>query len=521
VNILLVYPKFPDTFWSFKHALSFIGKKVSNPPLGLLTIAAILPKHWMKILIDTNITELKNSDIEWADYVFVSAMDIQRSSCRDLIRKIKQRNKIIVAGGPLFSAEYQTFPEVDHFILNEGEVTLPQFISDIEDGKKLNRIYSSDLYADISKSPPPDLSLIKLSNYDSMCIQFSRGCPFQCDFCNVTVLLGHKPRMKTAEQIVFELDQLYRAGWRRNIFFVDDNFIGNKKYLIEIILPALIDWRRGKIGCLFITEASINLSDDPELMHQMRLAGFVSAFIGIETPNEKSLVECNKKQNTHRDLLASIERIHNSGIQVMAGFIVGFDNDTPEIFDSMIHFIQESGIVTAMVGLLQAPYGTDLYKRLESENRILREMSGDNADGSTNIIPIMDPVVLSNGYKHVVNTLYSPEFLYPRIKTLLKSYKPKQSIRRIQTNELFAFIKTIFLMGFNPKEAKYYWNLLFWTLSRYPSKFDLAVTLTIYGYHFRKVNTINQKEKVAQNSPAIKVVEIKSSSEKELSRVRT
>ncbi len=200
---------------------------------------------------------------------------------------------------------------------------------------------------------------------NSMSIQFSRGCPFSCDFCNITALLGHRPRTKTAQQILAELDAIYAAGWRRNIFFVDDNFIGNKRVLKESVLPALIEWRKGKVGCQFITEASINLADDTELMELMNKAGFVSVFVGIETPSEEGLAECHKAQNKGRNLVESVKRLQRNGLQVMGGFIVGFDSDTPSIFQRQIDFIQQSGIVTAMVGLLQAPYGTELYSRLK------------------------------------------------------------------------------------------------------------------------------------------------------------
>ncbi|MCX6054450.1 MAG: radical SAM protein [Chloroflexi bacterium] len=505
MKILMVYPQFPDTFWSFRHALAFIGKKNNNPPLGLMTVSALLPGNWEKKLCDTNINPLSNSEIEWADIVFISAMDIQRKSCVEIIQKIKSYKKLIVAGGPLFSAEYENFPEIDHFVLNEGEITLPQFVFDIQNRNTLKRIYKTEQYADIRESPLPDLSLINFSDYECMSIQFSRGCPFHCDFCNVTTLLGHKPRMKTVDQVIGELDQLYNAGWRRNVFFVDDNFIGNKKYLKDFILPALIEWRKNKIGYSFITEASINLADDTELMDLMVKAGFTTAFIGIETPNVNSLIECHKDQNIERDLVKSVLIIHNAGIQVMAGFIVGFDNDTNDIFNQLISFIQDSGIVTAMVGLLQAPNGTELYKRLEKEGRILHEMSGDNADGSTNIATKMNSSTLRAGYQKVINSIYSPPFLYPRIKTLLRAYKMSTSPSKIYQNELIAFLKTVWVMGFNIREAKYYWNLLLWTVFRYPKKFSLAITLVIYGYHFRTVNKINHLDSNINPNPVEKL----------------
>lgn len=493
MNLLMVYPEFPDTFWSFKHALKFVNKKVSNPPLGLMTVAALLPTSWDKKLIDTNIYPLTDEDLAWADMVFLSAMDVQRASVEAIIRRVKESGKTLVAGGPLFTEDYLQFEEVDHFVLNEGELTLPEFLKDYQTGQA-KRVYQTEDYADMSQSPCPDLSVINLDDYDCMSIQFSRGCPFNCDFCNVTALLGHQPRTKTTAQILAELNQLYAAGWRRNIFFVDDNFIGNKKYLKEEILPALIKWRKGKVGCLFLTEASINLADDPELMRLLVKAGFVSVFIGVETPDEDSLKNCNKKQNVKRDMIMDIHEIQRAGLQVMAGFIVGFDSDSPTIFNRMIEFIQKSGIVTAMVGLLQAPNKTELYRKLDEQGRIIKEMTGDNADGSTNIIPIMDADLLKEGYFKILDQIYSPRMFYQRIKTFLREYQPAKSAVTIELNEVAALFKTVFLMGFNPKEALYYWDLFFWALFTCPQKFPLAITLTVYGYHFRKISRQNKKQ---------------------------
>jgi radical SAM superfamily enzyme YgiQ (UPF0313 family) len=500
----MIYPEFPDTFWAFKHALKFVNKKVSNPPLGLMTISALLPKDWNKKLIDTNIYSLTDEDLDWADLVFISAMDVQRSKVEELITRVKSRGKTLVAGGPLFTEDYDQFPQVDHLILNEGEITLPLFIQDYLAGKA-KHIYQTDQYIDIHTSPLPDISLIKFSDYDCMSIQFSRGCPFQCDFCNVTALLGHEPRVKNAAQIIGELDQLYAAGWRRNVFFVDDNFIGNKKILKEEILPALIEWRKGKSGCLFLTEVSINLADDKVLMKMLVDAGFISVFIGVETPDEESLKNCNKKQNVKRDLIGNIREIQNAGLQVMAGFIVGFDSDTTSIFNRMVDFIQNSGVVTAMVGLLQAPNKTELYRRLEEQGRIIKEMTGDNTDGTSNIVPVMDATLLRDGYLSILDRIYSPKYFYQRIKTFLREYQPAKSSVTIEWNEVVALLKTIVLIGFDPHEAFYYWDLFFWTLFKYPSKFPLAITLTVYGYHFHIVSQQNRNALLRQgiaNIPA-------------------
>lgn len=487
MNILMLYPKFPDTFWSFKHAIKFVSKKASVPPLGLVTVAAMLPPVWHKKLVDLNIEPLRTSSIQWADMIFISAMNVQRASVIEIVRQCKKHGKTIVAGGPLFTGEYELFPEIDHFVLNEAELTLPQFLEDL-DLNRLQRVYGSGDYADIQTTPNPDWSLLKLSAYESMAVQFSRGCPYDCEFCNVTALLGHRPRTKTASQLIEELDSLYRLGWRRNVFLVDDNFIGNRKVLKQEVLPALIEWRRGKTGFQFITEASINLSDDPELMDLLVRAGFVSVFVGIETPEETSLVECNKKQNLNRDLIGSVHRMQKAGLQVMGGFIVGFDSDTHTIFQRQIDFIQQSGIVTAMVGLLQAPFGTRLHERMEREGRLIREMSGDNADGSSNIIPLLDPVELQQGYRRILQSIYAPKMFYARIKTFIKNYTSPPERSRLTKNEIQAFFRSIWRIGVLGSDRHYYWDLFFWALLRHPRQFPMAITLTIYGYHFRKVS---------------------------------
>ncbi len=486
MNILMVYPEFPDTFWSFKHALGFIGKKASSPPLGLATIAAMLPREWNKRLIDMNVAPLQDKDLAWADYVFISAMIVQRASSNKVIERAKQAGKKIVAGGPLFTAEHENFSAVDYLVLNEAELTLPLFLADLEQGKP-QHLYMTSEYPDLRQTPAPMWSLIDLKQYDSMSIQFSRGCPFNCDFCNVTALLGHLPRIKTKDQIITELDSLYTLGWRRNIFFVDDNFIGNKKILKEEILPALIEWRKNKVGCLFITEASINLADDAELMDLMVRAGFISVFVGIETPSEESLAECHKTQNKNRNLIDSVKRLQRNGLQVMGGFIVGFDSDTPTIFQRQIDFIQKSGIVTAMVGLLQAPYGTKLYERLQDEGRVVDAMNGDNADGLTNIIPKMDLPILQKGYHYILEEIYAPNQFYKRVKSFLEEYRPMKSTVRLEWQEILAFFRSIYWLGIRGKERVEYWRLFFWALFKQPQKFPLAITFSIYGFHFTRV----------------------------------
>ena len=486
MRVLLVYPVFPDTFWSFKHALEFVRKKAGAPPLGLLTVAALLPEPWEKRLVDMNVRALSDADIQWADMVFVSAMVIQRDSARQVIDRCRDLGVKVVAGGPLFTIEPEEFADVDHLVLNEGEITLPQFLADLEQGEP-QRLYTTDQFPDITQVPVPLWHLADLKSYETVSIQFSRGCPFNCDFCNVTVLLGHRPRTKTAQQIIAELDALYALGWRRGVFFVDDNFIGNRRVLKESVLPALIEWRRDKEGLTFNTEVSINLSDDPELMRLMSEAGFNTVFVGIETPNEDSLAECNKFQNKGRDLVESVKRLHRFGLQVQGGFIVGFDSDTPRIFQQQIEFIQRSGIVTAMVGLLQAPPGTKLYQRMEQEGRLVSSLSGDNVNGSTNIIPRMDLEALRKGYRQILDHIYSPQHYYERVRTFLQDYEPPKIHIKIDAGYVAAFFRSIYRLGIKGQERVQYWKLVFWTLFRKPRLFPLAITMAIYGFHFRRV----------------------------------
>ncbi len=375
MNVLLIYPKYPDTFWSYTYALRFIGKKAAFPPLGLLTVAALLPDEFQKRLVDTNVDCLTDEDLSWADMAFVGAMAVQRDSAKQIIARCKQSGVKVIAGGPLFTAEPEAFGEVDHLVLDEAECTLPSFVEDLKNGCP-KKIYRASGFCDLRHTPIPSWQLIRMKKYASMSIQFSRGCPFKCEFCNVTTLFGHRPRLKTPEQVIAELDRIYATGWRSNIFFVDDNFIGNRGYLKTHLLPALIEWRKDKKGCVFFTEASINLADDPELLDMMVTAGFDSVFIGIESPDEACLTECHKTQNKNRDLLESVGIMHRSGLQVMGGFIVGFDSDTQSIFQRQIDFIAQSGIVTAMVGMLQAPPGTRLFDRLQRESRVVNTFFG-------------------------------------------------------------------------------------------------------------------------------------------------
>ncbi len=482
----MVYPEFPDTFWSFKHALKFVGKRSALPPLGLLTVAAMLPPEWPVRLVDMNVRQVTERDLAWADCAFISAMVVQRDPARRIAARLKAAGLKVVAGGPLFNSEYEQFEDVDHFILNEAELTLPPFLADLERGCP-KRVYSSAEFADMRRTPLPRWDLLNLKRYATMSIQFTRGCPFDCDFCNITALLGRRVRMKTSGQIIAELDGLYEQGWRGDVFFVDDNFIGNRKFLKTDLLPALIAWRKDKTGNLFFTEASIDLADDRVLMDMMVEAGFIKVFIGIETPDNSCLAECGKGQNENRDLVADVKRIQRSGLQVQGGFIVGFDHDQPSIFQRQIDFIQKSGIVTAMVGLLQAPAGTRLYERMKKEGRLKPEFSGDNVDGTSNIIPAMNRETLRDGYRRILEHIYSPEHYYRRIRTFLREYRPPAVRSHLELSHVLALLRSFFRLGIFGRERFHYWKLLIWTQFRCHRLVPEAVILAIYGYHFRRV----------------------------------
>ena len=486
LNALLIYPEFPDTFWSFKHALKFVWRKASLPPLGLLTVASMLPRSWHLRLVDLNVRTLSEKDLRWADLVFVSAMIVQRPSVELVLARCRAAGKKVVAGGPLFTSAHAEFPTVDHFVLNEGEITVPEFLADWGRGCA-RRVYATALFADVSGSPAPQWGLLNVRRYGSMAVQYSRGCPFDCEFCDVTAKFGHRPRVKSAQQVVRELDGLHERGWRGAVFFVDDNLIGNKRALKEDLLPALISCRRAhRWRFNFYTEASINLADDEELMRMMSDAGFDSVFVGIETPSAEALKECNKRQNQGRDLVADVKRIQRAGLQVQGGFIVGFDSDGPSIFQRQVDFIQKSGIVTAMVGLLNALPGTKLHARLQREGRLVGRTSGDNADGTMNFVPTMPADQLIEGYRSILRRIYAPRPYYQRVRTFLREYRRPRFTAPLSWRQGLAVGWSGVRLGVVGRERLHYWRLLTWTAFHRPRLLPFAVTFAIYGHHFRK-----------------------------------
>jgi radical SAM superfamily enzyme YgiQ (UPF0313 family) len=488
-KVLLLYPQYPNSFWSFKNTLKLIGKRAAYPPFGLLTVAAMLPNSWEKKLIDMNVDKLKDKDIAWADIVFISAMLVQKESVKEVIKRVKNSGKPIVAGGPLFTTGWEEFTkDVNHLILGEAEENLYEFLSDLNSGKAKN-IYEVKNFPDIRKSVIPKWDLINKKYYNAMCLQISRGCPFNCEFCDVVRLNGRLPRVKTKTQVINELEALYQCGWRGGVFFVDDNFIGNKVELEKEILPAIIEWQKKRHQpFLFNTQVSIDLADKPQLIKLMVKAGVATLFIGIESPDDKSLEECSKFQNKNRDLYSSVKKLQNAGFEIQGGFIVGFDNDKPSIFKNQIEFIQKSGIVVAMVGLLSALPKTKLYQRLESAGRLVTESSGDNTDMDLNFKPKMDKKILMDGYKNITKTIYSPKEYYQRIKTFLKEFKPP--FRKSPNSWIYnikALFSSLWLSGVRYEGQRYYWALLLWSLFRRPSAIPYIIGSSIMEIHYNKL----------------------------------
>lgn len=497
MKILLVYPQYPETFWSFKHALSFIRKKAMVPPLGLLTIASMLPDGFETKLIDLNIESLEEKDLLWADFVFISAMITQKDSVYKIVDKCKKLNVKTVAGGPLFIDLHTEFPDIDYFVLDEGEVTLPLFLEDLKN-KNLQKYYRSNEKPDIKKSPIPKWKLVNQKAYGHMPIQYSRGCPYDCEFCGVVRLNGRVPRTKTPDQVIRELEALCDSGWNGPVFFVDDNFIGNKKET-KSFLKSLAQWRNSqKAKLTFNTEVSLNVADDEELMRMLRNAGFNSLFIGLETPSEESLNECGKLQNKNRNIEDSLITLYRNGFQVSAGFIVGFDSDDTSIFKRQIDFIQNSGVVVAMVGLLNVLPGTRLYKRLQSENRLLHHSSGNNTDFSINFIPKINTDVLIEGYKEIVKTVYNGKEYYDRVLTFIKHYNTYVN-ENMCWEHLYALFKSIICMGILDETRFYYWKAFFISLFKYPHAFTRFIATSVYYAHFKRVFVDCENKKFTTN----------------------
>ena len=489
MKVLLVYPEFPDTYWSFKHALSFEGKRSAFPPLGLMTVSAMLPESWERRLVDMNVRSLKQSDVEWADVVFASAMIVQQDSLKSVVKLSKSLGKRVVVGGPYVTTTLHQLEGADHVVLGEAEETLPGIIRDLERGEARD-VYEAPERPSMLLTPIPDFKLADMRRYSAMSVQYSRGCPFNCEFCDIIEIYGRVPRTKSNEQMLAELDALRLTGWRGTVFIVDDNFIGNKKN-VKKLLPDLADWqeRHGR-PFTFITEASVNLAEDDQLLDGMRRAGFNRAFLGIETPVEASLKEAQKGQNLRHDLLDSVKKIQSYGIEVMAGFIVGFDHDPEDIFERMVDFIKDSAIPLAMVGLLTALPNTQLWRRLSGEGRLLGESGGNNTHSDLNFVTIMDHSRLVEGYKSILRSIYDTREYYDRALECLKRVSqpgPKSQRRNNIFRDLSALTRITLKLGVRDRERLEFWRFMTQTLAHHRGAFADSMRLAAMGYHFRKL----------------------------------
>lgn len=488
MNVLLVYPEYPPTYWSFRFAVPFQRRKAAYPPLGLLTIAPFLPKDWNKRLIDLNTEPLRDEHLQWADIVMISAMIVQKASASDVIQRARKMGKRIVAGGPLWAKDKNPDLDVDHVIEGESEYLLPEFLKELKAGCA-QKVYSSEQMPSLEDTPLPDFDLIRLKNYSSMLLQFSRGCPFNCEFCDIIEIFGRRSRCKSNEQFLTELDLLYSKGWRGSVFIVDDNFIGNKT-VIRNLLPHLIEWQqKHRYPFNFFTEASVNLARETDMIEGMVEAGFRKVFLGIETPVEESLKQTQKMQNTTMDLIESVRKIQQSGLEVLSGFIVGFDSDPPDVFHRVTEFIRNAAIPVSMVGLLSALPGTQLARRLLREGRLLAESNGNNTSIDLNFVPTMSAHKLIEGYKNILATIYEPREYYERVLEFLSHYKPRIR-QRLNAEDFLAFCMSILKQGIQGRDRIAYWKFLIQAYRRNAAAFSEAVTLAIMGYHFQKVTEI-------------------------------
>lgn len=487
MNILLVEPRTPDTFWSMRHALRFVGKKAAHPPLGLLTVAGFIPGDWTCRLVDLNVRTLQEADLDWADTVLTSAMLAQAESLAQIVRRSHAAGKPVIAGGPAFTGDDADRHGVDHVVVGEIEEQAPGIVADLAAGR-LQDLYRAPRFPDLALTPLPRWDLIDLRDYASMSVQWSRGCPFDCEFCDITALNGRIQRHKSNVRFLAELDALHARGWRGMTFVVDDNFAGNRPRCRDL-LRDVIEWRRAnKSRMVLMTEASVDIAGDAELLHLMAEAGFKKVFLGIETPSKESLRECRKHQNLRFDLGTAVSIIQSAGIEVIGGFIVGFDSDQPDIFERQFEFIQKTGVATAMVGLLQAVPRTKLYQRLAGEGRLRGESGGDNTSAALNFEPKLDRDFLLRNYRQLMQRLYEPGAYYQRIQTFIAAHKPRGPRMPYGRSDIAALLRSLWLMGVVHKGRCAYWSMLTRTLLRHPSRIGVTVTLAITGFHFRQVS---------------------------------
>jgi radical SAM superfamily enzyme YgiQ (UPF0313 family) len=490
LKVLLVWPRFPSSFWTFDGIMDLVPIETDQPPLGLLTVAALCPKTWTLRLIDRSFEDLLDTDLLWADLIMVSGMRVQKDDIHGILLKARALGKRTIIGGPFASSEPELLLRLaDHVVVGEPDEIFPEIASDLEQGSA-KRLYVVNEKPDVSKTPLPRFDLLKIDKYASMAIQFSRGCPFQCEFCDIITIYRRKPRTKRPDQVIAELDALFELGWRDQVFIVDDNFIGNHKLALQLSLE-LQEWQKSHgYPMFFYTEASIDLAQKPRLIEAMVKANFFFVFIGIESPSPKSLAEAKKYQNLRRDPLESVHFIQRQGLWVTAGFIIGFDSDTEAIFEQQEDFIEQAAIPWAMAGFLQAPPTTPLFDRMMKEGRLLMDTTATSNFDPPNFKTLLPLPVLLEGYREVLSSLYSPSAFYDRCyRSLLqwKARKPQKAPAIPLGPKLGIFVRSIVHQGLTSNYRGAYWKFLFQFLGRWlfvPRKLSLGFAMLLSGHHF-------------------------------------
>jgi len=527
VRTLFIYPEFPKTFWSYEKILELIDRKVLLPPLGLVTVAALLPQHWEMKLVDRNVREVREEEWAWAELVVISGMIVQKADMAEQITRAKARGLPVAVGGP-FASSTPDAPELDQAdfkVLDEGEITLPLFVEALERGETSGRFTAGGEKPDVTSTPVPRYDLLELDAYSEMSVQFSRGCPFNCEFCDIIVLYGRKPRTKTPEQLVAELQRLYDLGWRRSVFLVDDNFIGNKRN-VKLLLPALREWQlKHGYPFSFATEASVDLAADQELMDMMAECRFESVFLGIETPDAASLETARKLQNTRSSLEESVEKITASGLRVMAGFIIGFDGEQRGAGNRIVEFVTRTGIPHAMMGMLQALPNTAMWTRLEQEGRLIQDSAAAKGVNQTNLLnfvptrPIQD---IATEYMEAFSTLYEPNAYIDRVYSYFLKLPPqryRQILREQAANgmgigddadqsgsqpapkkrgmswvDLRALAIVVWRQGVKRNTRWRFWRALAGMARNNPARFKGFISILAHSEHFLEYRQIVRRE---------------------------
>ncbi|MGO8815516.1 MAG: B12-binding domain-containing radical SAM protein [Terriglobia bacterium] len=489
IKVLLVWPRFPRSFWSFEAMLDLVPEKTVHPPLGLLTVAALCPKSWKLKLVNRNFQDLLDSDLLWADLVMVSGMAVQKDDIRTTLLRARALGKRTMMGGPYASSEPEVLLRLaDHVVVGEPDEIFDGIAADLERGSA-KRLYVIKEKPDITNTPVPRFDLIQINKYISMAVQFSRGCPFQCEFCDIITIYGRKPRTKSPPQLLAELDALFEMGWSDLVFIVDDNFIGNHKRALELA-RSLEEWQKShNFPFMFYTEASLDLSQRPELIEAMVKANFYYVFIGIESPSAASLTEAKKYQNLRGDQMDSIRFIQSQGLWVTAGFIVGFDSDPEDIFERQTDFIERAAIPWAMAGFLHALNTTPLHERMVRQERLLAETTGDNLD-RPNFRTLLPLPSLLQGFRQTLLSLYSPSAYFDRAYRSLAQWETRAEQKATPHPFLLmlgVIARSVYHQGLFSSYRKQYWQFLLRLLTRWfrnPPKLSMGITILLSGHHF-------------------------------------